>query len=495
MKNNYVKLAFLFFLLFVASCTKEDIITKGSNQSQSEIVLGDFIRLTVQTAPTVVQPVSIDKRSRVSYEDAAVDKDAAPFKWEAGDQLMLVNKANPSQYVTLDLETGAGTAQASFKGNIIEGVDKYEIYYTRVGHHLKYIDGIWDVDYSAQTQTANNSTAHLKDYLFMQGQLQGSDATTFTAENLKDAQIVMNTKNTVVRFDLDTISAGLGKLSALEWILNAGDANEESHTLKLNGNAEVAKFTAFLCFTPKAALGNGKKVQVKLTDDLKHTVLYEAQAGRDVTYAASKRYIATVNFPSYVWNFDDNQFPADWVCFTGNGYFQDGWLHLKNDAQVRYNKEVGLGMYTWKMNIPTVTESLQHLMGVSLYTETGGEKMIQMYSFYGKSEHRLATKAQSNQMVLRLASTKDSFVAVDPGEHVFGFKLSRNAENAIYAEWIMDGKVILYREHYPADTKFSLSLQNVTNKTWSWLSNYADKPITGQEFDLSFDYFKYEPFI
>ena len=140
--------------LAVIACAKqeeapEEVSVPGGQQEQQgpeQPGQQDLITITVG-APK-------DMETRVGYE---ADGDKLSVKWERGDKIVIVDNGNERSVfeVTELLEDGK---LAEF-GGPVPGSGPYTIFYASGGKTT--LEEVEDLDYSVQTQSANDATAHL----------------------------------------------------------------------------------------------------------------------------------------------------------------------------------------------------------------------------------------------------------------------------------------------------------------------------------------------
>ena len=418
------------------------------------------------------------------------------LNWEANDKLLLVNKADATKTAFLSMATEPGQASAQFKGKLIEGVEDYLIYFYRPGHKMSTDD--FTVNYADQTQKGDNTTAHFRDFIHMKG--VNADGGESFAENQLIAPVAMQVESAVMRFDVSNVDPTMATPTKLIWTLNEGSAGVVQQTLNLLDVTASAdgKLTAFLCFDPSIVLNAGGKCSVELIAD-KKSARYEFASAAGIHYEAGTLYTMPVVLgaptrAAFKWNFDDNKAPGGWTSVDAT--FSDGMLCLGNDAHLRYKEKVGLGSYTWKMTLPVVTESIKHLMGVSLYyyneSEFPIERLAQVHCLYGKDDFRTEANAQEGDMVIRTVTMENNnYIAVKAGStHEFGMKLS-DKDGKILIEWSMDNEVIReVHTNYSIDTQFELAFDN--NASQGWLKWYGDKNVD-KNYVVKFDYLNYQP--
>ena len=222
-------------------------------------------------------------QTRVAYEDTE-----RKLTWEANDKLLMAGFDAVGNYKGEEKYTYGGTPGATsgdFTGNVVTDATTYTAYYP----HTVQLDDTGanpTLSMDGQTQSADNNTAHLKDYML----LQATDVTP-------DVPFSLTMKSSIMKFDLKNIPADVGKLRSLIWLTSINGDN----CLKLNFPTDAVTFddnkstlTAYLSFIPAdmAVPTNGMFTVVLIGDKACRRQI-EISSGK--TYDEGKRYTAEIN--------------------------------------------------------------------------------------------------------------------------------------------------------------------------------------------------------
>ena len=147
--------------------------------------------------------------TRVAYEDGAVGVDGK-LTWQTGDRLTVVrmkggscvNYADDYQYNGTD-----GATSGPFTGTAISNAGDSWTIYSPHTVTVNTSDGTATLPMTGQTQTADGSTSHLRNYLLL------------SSEGIADlsADFTLAMKGSIMKFDLSNVPAEVGKLTNLVW--------------------------------------------------------------------------------------------------------------------------------------------------------------------------------------------------------------------------------------------------------------------------------------
>ena len=228
--------------------------------------------------------------TRVAYEDGAAGMDGK-LTWQTGDRLTVVrmkggscvNYADDYQYNGTD-----GATSGPFTGTAISNAGDSWTIYSPHTVTVNTSDGTATLPMTGQTQTADGSTSHLRNYLLL------------SSEGIADlsADFTLAMKGSIMKFDLSNVPAEVGKLTNLVWTV---ETTGGTRCLTLGFAPGAVTFadgkrtlTAYLAFMPgEMAVKAGGKFTVTLTGDKTYRAETTIDGGK--TYAAGMRYTAAID--------------------------------------------------------------------------------------------------------------------------------------------------------------------------------------------------------
>ena len=251
-------------ILFAASCNRE--VLPEPEEKGGEIV-------TINA--------TIPSETRVAYDDGTLK-----LSWEDNDQLLLAG-FDGTTYKGSSTFTYTGTGN-SFSGTTVPGATTYKAYYPSTvtidaDGNVQLPGNFWQ-----QTQSGDNSTAHLNSKLFLSDE----------AANPLTERFALVMKNSIIKYVLSNIPEGVGALSKLVWTVetDAGGLTRWG-TLNMSGvtfSSSVNSLTAFFAFDPNVMkIVAGGKVKITLIGDQSYQWSTTVTNKKD--YSAGNRYNATVS--------------------------------------------------------------------------------------------------------------------------------------------------------------------------------------------------------
>jgi hypothetical protein len=257
---------FALLALFVTGCAREP-----------------FSERTEKDEKMVTISVTIPQETRVSFDDGT-----RKFSWETGDQLLLAGYGANGNYI--NCATFTWQEGNTFKGIEVDGAITYKAYYPG---NVITLDGHGKVQLPAnfwqQTQDGNNTTAHLRDKLFL------SD----TVANAINQTFDLTLESSIVRFDLNNIPSEVGTLQKVIWTLQtSAEGFSELTILNVIGvDSGTTSLTAFLAFDPAVMriVENGEVKVTLIGSQSSYEWRTNTTKTGGMTYEAGKRYYATVN--------------------------------------------------------------------------------------------------------------------------------------------------------------------------------------------------------
>jgi len=345
--------------IMMAGCTLETI--PKPEQEEGKIV-------------TISANISPD--TRVSYNDGT-----RKLAWESGDKLLLAGYDAGGTYIDCaPFEYDGGN---SFTGTEVKGADIYKAYYPAEAilldnnGNVQLADNFWQ-----QTQSGNNTTAHLRNKLLLFDETANPLNQTFS--------LVL--KNSIIRFDLTNVPQEVGTLSHIDWTEETATGVFKSMTLHVTGvtfSATNSSLTAYLSFDPAAMkiIAGGKYMVALYGEQLSfqsNTVTTEKN------YAAGDRYKGAIN----------NWSPAiDWI--NPLSYFAEhnmanltGTFEADHDATGEY-------LFDWNDAMTAYNTTPATLGGKDYYLPTIQEwrAIIPESSTYINFNNTWSTRTLSNAAV------------------------------------------------------------------------------------------------
>ncbi len=174
-KIVYISMGLLAILAI--SCSKKDspVSTPAETAKQN----------LKEVSITVGAPEDIETKVAYAYDEA---EKKLKLTWEEGDKIVL---QNGSDAYTLSTDTDnitSGGKMATFTGSVPDGEGTYDVFYAGNGENAMTLAELEAMDYSVQTQSANDNTSHLKFAALLSGVTftPGTDDIYFTAEWAKE---------------------------------------------------------------------------------------------------------------------------------------------------------------------------------------------------------------------------------------------------------------------------------------------------------------------
>ncbi|HPK29570.1 MAG TPA: hypothetical protein PK979_00830 [Bacteroidales bacterium] len=286
--------------------------------------------------------VSISPETRVAYTDSDTLGSGGRLSWQEGDKLLLAGYDGATFMGSEIFEWVAGDR---FTGTTVSGATTYKAYYPGekvmldANGNVQLAGTFWQ-----QTQSGDNSTAHLRNSLLLFDETANAITETFK----------LISKSSIIRFNLEGVPADVGLLSNLIWSVETTAGVTKSMALNVTGvtfSAAKDNLTAFLSFDP-AVIGIAANGRVKITLYGGKSYQWTTTVADEKNYTVGKRYKAAVNsgwteMPvnyginplSYVAEYNVNPagdgFVTDLTACNVSGYFvwQDAVdrFHTRND--------------------------------------------------------------------------------------------------------------------------------------------------------------------
>jgi len=308
-----LRLFIIALLALTAVSCMRDINPIGSEQEKGKMV----------TISATIPP-----DTRVSYTDSDIPGNGGTLTWQTGDTLLLAGYDGTIYKGSNKFHWKGGD---SFEGLEVTGATTYKAYYP--GERVT-LDANGNVQLAGtfwqQTQSGDNSTAHLRHSLLL------FDETAHAINQTFDLTL----KSSIIRFNLDGVPADVGSLGNLIWSVETTAGVTKSMALNVTGvtfSAAKDNLTAFLSFDPAVTdiAANGR-VKITLRGGKSYQWNTTVAAGKN--YTIGNRYKAAVNsgwteMPvtygltplSFVAEYNVNPagdgFVTNLTACTGSGYF------------------------------------------------------------------------------------------------------------------------------------------------------------------------------
>ena len=299
MKNFLVYLS-LGLTLFLTGCSSED---NTFSTPEEEVAQSKTITIAVGMPET-------SSKSRVNFDDAS-----RTFTWDDGDCLTVLGYGKDGYIGSSDfnLTSGGGQKSATFIGKTVAGATEYVVYYKTPNLSFKDQsngENLAVMSYEGQTQNTRRTTAHLKGYLFLQSE-------RMAAENFEKGKFKLKVENSIMRFNIQSAPADMGRIESLEWENNMGTPDAHATALALvstdmdgqidpfedQGSTTVPfplnarqsdEIVVYLCFDPEAMELKAKQtLNVTFQGSRKKYRVNVLTGG--MTYQKGYRYRATIS--------------------------------------------------------------------------------------------------------------------------------------------------------------------------------------------------------
>lgn len=310
-------------LLTTTSCSSDDI-PQPDNEEQ-EIPSPQEIEITVG------MPNNETGNSKVIYDDNSLN-----FTWEEGDQIVVVGFTEDTICIGKqifnfkEMVPGTDNKVAKFVGKLVEGAHSYYLYYNTPQLTIQD-NGEAIFNYDGQIQTADNTTTHLKDYLYLKSPYLTE------INDLEKGNFIMEMQNAIMRFDINFLpnANDLGKITEVYWIFAYGKIQyEQVSLLKLAFNPQ-SPFKIYLSFNPDFNYPNGfEYFRIRLKGDEK---IYDAvpNSSTSIKYGRGYRYYITVTdkntdkYRNFTWQELEQQNYEIWYKTTEVDYKPKGFNVFK----------------------------------------------------------------------------------------------------------------------------------------------------------------------
>lgn len=259
---------------FTAGCVPNEEMSEKSTGGSGKLM-------------TIMVGTESGSNTRVAYDDG---QDLS-LSWEVGDKLAVIGingggtLTEKKNYSLVDSD--AGKTKGSFTGEELEAAYTYNVYYPS----SVVPDGglIPKYDLDAQTQNGDNSTAHLKNYIFL---------SAIGVSHL--GNITLNMTSSILKFKLSHIPKDVGLLEKLRWVVETTNGEkaieltfstaEEDRIVFSDSKNEL---TAYLAFIPEdMQIKQGGKFNVELIGEKDYKAEITVDNGK--SYEAGHRYTAEI---------------------------------------------------------------------------------------------------------------------------------------------------------------------------------------------------------
>ena len=226
-----------------------------------------------------------DAETRVAFDDINLK-----LTWQTGDKLLVTGLDEKGNNIKsseeFSLVSGDGTSFGSFRGKAIPGAKKYAVYYKTDDSRFNY-----------QTQIANNSTEHLRDFFYM------GNTEVLSLTKPFELKLMVSIMKLVL-----TDIPPMGNVRHLLWMSDYGHEKKKQYwSMNFPANAIVLDadkntLTAYFCFLPSfhdsnhfliSGVKKGGEVEITLHGDKAYKSKVISSNGK--TYQAGKRYTLKIS--------------------------------------------------------------------------------------------------------------------------------------------------------------------------------------------------------
>lgn len=172
--KKIVSISMGLLAILAISCSKKD--TPIAKPAASEVPKGETITITVGA------PEDIESKVAYTYDEA---EKKLKLTWEEGDMIVLQQGGNAYPFTATTISENG--KMATFTGTAT-GKGTYDVFYAGNGETAMTLAEVEAMDYTTQTQSENNSSAHLKFAARLNSVTftPGTDDIYFTADWAKD---------------------------------------------------------------------------------------------------------------------------------------------------------------------------------------------------------------------------------------------------------------------------------------------------------------------
>ena len=291
--------------LLVAGCTLEPI-------PEPEKEVGKIVTISA----------TIPADTRVSYNDGT-----GKLAWESGDKLLLAGYDGTTYKGSKIFNWNGGN---TFQGEEVTGATSYKAYYPGdiitmdANGNVNPLDaGFWQ-----QTQSGDNTTAHLRNKLLLFDETPNPLNQTFS----------LALKNSIIRFDLTNVPQEVGTLSHIVWRVETAAGVFKSLPLNVTGvtfSASTNSLNAYLSFDPAA-------IKIIAGGEYRVALYGEKLSFQSNTVTTEKNYTVGSRYKGTISNWN----PAiDWI--NPLSYFAEhNMANLSNTLEAGHNTS-GQYLFTW----------------------------------------------------------------------------------------------------------------------------------------------------
>jgi hypothetical protein len=238
------------------------------------------LELDYKEGKIVTISATIPPETRVAYDDT--DRS---LSWQTGDTLLLAGYDGTTYKGSKKFHWTGGD---SFQGTEVPGATTYKAYYPG---NVITLDNNGNLQFPAyfwqQTQEGNNSTAHLRDKLFLSDTVAKATNNAFS----------LTLRSSIIRLNLSGIPQEVGELDQLIYMVETASGVFKSVPLNVSGvtfSAAVSSITAFLAFDPLFVTNIAANGKVRITLLGEQPYEWSATSADGKNYTAGNRYTGTV---------------------------------------------------------------------------------------------------------------------------------------------------------------------------------------------------------
>ena len=238
------------------------------------------LELDYKEGKIVTISATIPPETRVAYDDT--DRS---LSWQTGDTLLLAGYDGTTYKGSKKFHWTGGD---SFQGTEVPGATTYKAYYPG---NVITLDNNGNVQlpvyFWQQTQEGNNSTAHLRDKLFLSDTVAKATNNAFS----------LTLRSSIIRLNLSGIPQEVGELDQLIYMVETAPGVFKSVPLNVSGvtfSPTVSSITAFLAFDPLFVTNIAANGKVRITLLGEQPYEWSATSTDGKNYIAGNRYTGTV---------------------------------------------------------------------------------------------------------------------------------------------------------------------------------------------------------
>lgn len=415
----------------------------------------------------VVREITFNATGNGAKGDFYQDGEQLRLKWQKGDKLYVYSSENSERFDestgkycgALDISSGVGTEEATFKGDIKVNEKIGYLRFVHVGQQIAVIDGAATCDYSTQNgviaegsdNIARKVMAHI-DLPLSAGEYEGTLKTEYSVIEFKmdffkgkevtmtgytNDKLELNSDGSFVASKSEATSISLGVISnSLYYLIVLPEEN--TPTYKFNdGEADYEKKATKPVEGGYFYSNSGSPIPV-VDDDVLPGLFTVSSAGKKVHFSKGNlRYNAAQN----KWSFADNQYDVIGDDNINISETYDGWIDLFGWGTGYATKDGGNKSYPWQNTMCYETNNY-YAVGQSKLNDgfaDSGNKYDWGHNINGGSTWYTLSYAQWKWL---LGPKSNGTISIDPGINCRETEVTINGVtgNHLYAMVKVNGK-------------------------------------------------------